>query len=589
MRNRDKGSWICVSAAIFALLLQLLYYLEGWAYTHPQVFFLAIAIIGGSTLICIFAYPSRKHLVSFMVLSVAVFTNLTYFYYSQGFPYIPPLDAIYHWKIAETITDSSRIITVNSTHIEFEYSTYPGFHLFLSSISMVTGIDSVLLTRMTPLVYSLLPFLVYLITKRIFVSESIAWISSYVTVFLPKWYAFPSYSRFTMIYFLMLFYMLIGLTGTGKKKHFVGALVSIFALSITHHVTTYIGLIFIVFLLFFSRLAKRFSRVPLPIFRNVENSSISGRSLLCLFICGLIFPVYSSETSFRYHLLSFLKYISPEYNPEDFSRGIMGFYTQAEQVFVLTTIILMGLVGLLGFLYYIRRNQWIVTAVAFTLFFGIIFAFSLPYMDVNPTVFHYVSYRMVFLVFIALAPFIGYALARSFSARGRQRARNLVAILLLLCLTVSTVELIPRGYFFFRQEERTGYLWEVRSNSYSLYTGLVWFKDYATASNSKAIGDVPLVSIGHGMLDLDMQHYWPLYEEPQNGSEHLAQLKNMNISYFFINRLMTIYREQPNYKRFLGPIPPSNFVKIAENIMADRVFDDNTICLMRIYVNRVYS
>jgi hypothetical protein len=584
LKIQDKSGCVVVFLAILALLLQAGYYLGGFAYTHPEYFFVIVGVIGSATLYSILAHPSRKFLVCFMILCTATFMNMTYVYYSQGFSYIPPLDAIYHWKTAEAITTSSRIAVNNATTIELDYSTYPGFHLFLSLTSMVTGIDSIIFVKLSPLIYSLLPLLVYIIAKRVFPSETVAWIAAYITIFLPKWYAFPSYDRSVIIYFLMLFFFLVELTIVRKRAHFVMALVSIFALSITHHVMTYITLIFLLFAILFSLIVKELNSSRLPIFRNAGSTTLSVRLLLSLLVCGIVFPVYSSATSFEFHLTSFLKYLSPGYVPEAFSTTLLGFYSRTEQEFILITIGLAGLVGIYGLIRYLRKDRWNATAVAFTVFFGSVFAISLPFMNVNPTINNYVTGRMVFITFIALAPFIGYALTKLPRLSGRRRIASFIAIVLMLCLTITSVDLIPRGYIYFSQEQATNQLWEVRNNSNSLWSSLIWVRQNTITSNWSAVGDVPLVSIGYGMLNLNMQYYWPLFQELGNGSEHLHQLDKIDARYVYVDSLLTRYREQPNFKRFIGPISASNLTMVTEETWASTIYDNRIISI--IYINR---
>jgi hypothetical protein len=190
---------------------------------------------------------------------------------------------------------------------------------------------------------------------------------------------------------------------------------------------------------------------------------------------------------------------------------------------------------------------------------------------------------MIFIVFIALAPFIGHALTNFPRLGGRQRIARPVAFALMLCLTFASVELIPRGYIYFSQERSTNHLWEVRDNSDSLYSSLLWLRQNTIASNWSAVGDVPLASIGHGMLNLNMQYYWSLYEESGNGSEHFHQLVGMGVQYVYVDQLLTSYIEQPNFKRFIGPIPASNLTAVTEETWATRIYDNEVISIMHVY------
>lgn len=578
MRTNKTIPYVCVLLGIIVLVLQAYYYLSDLVYTSIYCFFIILMLIGGATLYIILFHSSKKLLVFFMILCTASFMNLTYVYFSQDLPYIPPLDAIYHWKTAETITASGQIdLITNATHIEFEYSGYPGFHIFISIITQITGVDSILFVKLLPLVYAILPFIIFIIVRRIFPSNDItAGLAAYIAIFLPKWYAFPSYSRFVIIYLLLLFYFIISLTTIKKRRYLLLALISMTALSITHHVTTYITIFFIIFTIIFSALVKKTNFRFLPIKRANMNTT-SFRALAGLLVLGTMFPVLSSPVSFEYHFSTFLRYFSPGYLAEGFSTGMMGLYSTTEQMFILITIGIVGLVGLYGLIKYLRREGWNVAVVAITVFFGSIFALSLPTLYLNTVIYSYVAGRMTFILFIVISPFVAASLTVFTPLNRWRNFRSIAAFLLLLSLTFASVDLIPRSYIDFSQEKNGSHLWEVRENHDSLYSSLLWVQKNMATLTQTSVGDVPLVSIGYGMLNMNMQYYWPLFEDPLNGSEHFTQLTKLDVKYVFVNKLLSMYREQPEERRFIGPIPDPNLEAVTEQIWLNRIFDNSII------------
>lgn len=581
-----KSSYVYIIFALFGIMLQAVYYFTGLAYAFPEYVLVCLAIVVIPTTICILFFQFNKYLIFFLVLFTALFVNMTYWYYSQSLPYIPPLDAIYHWKTSEGIIKTSQIQAIGPIHsIESSYSNSPGFHLFISMASMITGVDSVTFVKLSPLVYSLLPFLMYIISKRFFKSERIAWMASFITIFLPKWYSFPSYNRFVFIYLLLFFLFLHELTVSPRKTQLITASILMFSISMTHHVTNYITLASLIFLFAFTYLARGSIRGVLPFLKKAKTNKLTSRSAICLFISGLLFPVYVAFDLSRHQLSSFVKYLSPRYRAPEFSISIMGYYPEFQRVFILGTVILVFIIGLVGFLYYLRgraHSQWAITPVVFVTYIGLLLALSLPLMNVNASITHYVQYRGVFVVFLVLAPFIGYSLNRFFHVKTRARRDFLnlgVIVLLLLSLAISSTLLWPRSYYDFSAEERSGFLWEVRNYSNSLYSSLHWYKE-GVPQNSKAVGDVPIYDIGRGMLNLSVEYYWPLYEEPTMDNEHIEQLRYIGAKYVFVDQLMTAYKEQHSFGMVKEPVSASNLEYLTSSKWSTKVYDNALISIL---------
>jgi hypothetical protein len=194
--------------------------------------------------------------------------------------------------------------------------------------------------------------------------------------------------------------------------------------------------------------------------------------------------------------------------------------------------------------------------------------------------------RVPHYLFISLAPLFGYAVVHALTtARGeyprvKTNVTRWLIVLLLVCLSISVVDQMPRGYYFFRNEQVTSQLWEARSASLSISDSLRWYSS-RTHSSALGISDVPIHDIGTGMYNLTLTYYNELYVYPSEINKNTIVLEEMDANYIFIDNLMSNYTEQWTYLVYSKPIPVSNLDFIVQNYTSfDKVYSNGVIDIL---------
>jgi len=579
---------LSIIISLIGIFLQYYYYNSIYVYNNISIFLLIILMISLNNLLYMMLYPNKINNNLFLLLFTSFSFNILYSYYSRNFNYIPPLDAIYHRKISEAIIINGKLnMYAYNTQMENDYSSYPGFHLILGITSLVTGCNSIYVTKFIPIIYTVMPFIMYFISKNIFISNRISLISAFIVTFPPKWYSFPSYSRFVFIFVLFLLYSIVQYQIKKKNEYLFLILIFSFCISITHHITNYIMIGLFTFILVSNkilRLVENKIQIFIPNF-NVEY--VKTDIFMILIIVNIIYPIYSAFIATNFHLNLLLKFLSPYYIPESFSISIMGSYYAFEKYFIFAILILVGCIGILGFLKYIFKERSNILLVSIIIFFGLMTIVAIPLMYVNTIIMDYVQYRLVFIIFIFISPFVGYAINEFMSIPNKKYLnyiKTIIIVLVFLGFSYSTVKLVPQSYYNFSQEESSGYLWDVRGYSNSLHRTLLWMSEQYQLrdDNPIAIGDTPIKSIGNGMYDLNVKYYWDVYERPLNESEVNTLIRRIKADYVFFDALLLDYKQQPSFAVFVDSIPLSQVDYLMNCDWLNKVYDNGVFMVFHV-------
>jgi hypothetical protein len=536
-------------------------------------------LIALPTLWAIFSLPNKKYHICLLLALTAIFVNSIYVYFSMTLPYIPPYDAIFTWKIADAITvdHTIRIMgEINGPNPLFNFSSYPGFQLLLAIIKMITGIDSVILIKIFPLVYVINPFLVFLISKEVFHSDQLSFLAAYLYIFTPMLQPAPSYSIFVIIFFLMFVLVFLKYQRLKENKILAIGLLSLFFISVTHHLTLYLtlGSIIFVFLLF-----------PLDRFLNSNSTTQIKRTIKTLPISVLLFlPVgliwslsvaapVTAEILFLIKEWIILRIPSTLF----YQVTIMSYFPEIETWFIIISLVSVGLLGLFGFILYLKQRKVNTGFVLLLLFFGFVMLVILSGWFTSTTM-RNLATRMIRFFFTLLAPLVGFSLFKLRFDGKKGRNKKIAAILILLCFTASTVDLINWEMFYFSHEEDSGQLSVARKYSGSLYSSLIFFNS-SISKNSTAIGDVPIHDIGTGMFNLSIDYKNELFTNPAviNNANYI---KELNANYIFVDYMQSIYRELPSYAIVADLVPASNLDNIVNNPELSSVYNNGIIIIM---------
>lgn len=581
MNQKIKNAGVLITV-IAGMMLQIVYYSSSLVYNNRLIFFLVLLVVVFPTLYTIFFYPNQKHLIFFLLALTSLFVNMMYIFYSKDLPYIPSYDSLFHYKVTDAILRTHHTETLGSIFDPdplFIYSNYPGFHLILAILAMVPSIDCILVVKISPLIYIIMPFLIYLLSKCVFHSKSIAYLAAYLYIFIPQWIPFPSYNTLVIVFLIMLLLSLFQFQATRRRQYYILALISMFSASFTHHETTYIILGLIFFAYVFHHAIPLLPTI-LGLSKEGGREGIVITSLMSYFILGMLWTAQITYSVFNLHVNSFIRwFILRIPYADEYLRSVMVYYGPAERVFIITSVLSVCILGLIGFIGYLRRDGCNINFVGITLYFGFIALLLMLSTNINPTV-QNLSTRSLRFLFVCLAPLLGFATFEMILNRLKKKKgtyMKIAIIVLLMSFTVSVVDLMPWGFFYFSSEEQTGWLaGEVRQSSESMYNSILWYANFAPQL-SKAVGDVPIHQKGAGMLDLSILYYIELYKDPTIIAQHITYLRERNVNYIFIDYLMSIYKEQPTAYVFEEPIPISNL-----NFLAN-----NCTCFSTVYDNRI--
>jgi uncharacterized integral membrane protein len=368
----------------------------------------------------------------------------------------------------------------------------------------------------------------------------------------------------------------------GNSAFFVLGLITIFALSFVHPVTSYVLLAFLPFLYIFEHVIKRSSNRVIFLRREV-GSKPTALLILSFFVVGVLWIMFFGYSVFAGYINTIQQIILGTHAGEFIPRVSISSVTSTflEKVLTISSFLLVGLLGLYGCLKYVIRGNWRGDLTAIATYFGFITLVSFSIMNSSADASAF-AVRTPLYLFIGLSPLFGYATFDILKrVRGKHRrialtiSKSLI-ILLLVCFSISVVDQMPRNYYFFRNEEVTGQLWEARNASESLYACLHWYSSYSLNS-ALGISDVPIHDVGAGMYNLTITYYDGLYMNPSEIDQNIAHLKEMGASYVFIDKLMASYTEQWTYLVYAKPIPVSNLEFLSNNVTVFNMVYDNGI------------
>lgn len=463
------------------------------------------------------------------------------------------------------------------------YSQYPAYNLVLAALSMITGLNDEVIIKISPLIGSIFPIIIFSLSKYVFKSDQISFFTAFLYVFVPFSYPIATYTLLAYIFLPLFFLLFLKLKDTRDRAFLIVSLIVVFALSFSHHLTTYILLGFLPSLFVFERIVHRISTKAASFGKSI-NKKTSSNLILSFFVLGIIWIIFFGFSFFSSFVQRFQEIIIGQQIGTFTS--VLSFSSSSstlfEKIFKTTSFVLVGLLGFYGLIKYVvrgnSRNAW----TAITIYFGFITVVALMMANLSPNTSD-VAVRAPEYLFIGIAPLFGYAVVDALTtARGKylkiktNLTRSLI-ILLLVCFSISVVDQMPRGYYFFRNEQVTGELWEARSASSSISNSLQWYSIY-TPSSTLGISDVPIHDMGTGMHNLTLTYYDNLYVEPSETSKNTLELENMGANYVFIDNLMSLYTEQWTYQIYSKPIPASNLNFIQQNCTSfDNVYSNGLI------------
>lgn len=563
---------ILVLLGVSALILEFMYFAQFFGNQWWILVFFTPSLALSSTLYAIFSGKKRKTAL-FLIFVLAFLSQVIYFLYSKGFSYIPSRDASYHYQIIDDIIKQHYVPFGGGKELALEYSYYPGMHIVLATLSMTTGLGSVTIAKISPLLYIVAPFGVYLLSRKIFCSESIAQLSAVIYVFSPFLYSIPASRAFGLTFFVLTLFALFSAERIGRGKNLRYAVLTIiffFGLLSGHFLTLCVFIIFLLFVSLASKLPPKLTRKRLGGFQS--DTTVLLLSLGLSWIGYLAWPLLSGQSP---TIISLLRA-----EPAAISlSGAFSGYATFEQVFMAFSFFSILLLGLVGFFLYLR-GRYDSRIVSVSVFLSLLFLSFYFLRNLNET-FDYLSQRIWGFLFVVWAPLAAYAFSRLRSSRfkfGKLKTISVALIVVLLfSYAFSFFDSLPKQYYDFNIEAETGLVTAMRGYGEKAFASVKWYILYADL-RYPAIGDSPIRDLG-GQFKESASNIRLDYDVYYNQS----RLDVNDAKYVFIDNLLLIYDQSPRWKEYVPTANASYLNYLSSSRLSwNRVYDNSLVCIVQI-------
>jgi len=226
---------------------------DSWILEGLLPYFLLVVLF--YSLLVAFAHGARlvALLSSVYLVVVNMIPNIKYVYL-YGYS-----DPLLHYGSIEASIISGHASEVGAYTVQ--YSATPGMHLFVSELSVVTGLDALLAFKLFLVLSQLtVPLAVYLVMRRLKAPANLAKISiAAVAITAPLTYIYGGMFAIFATYVLFLYFCLLFLThGITSRSELVVAILLGLTILISHDVTTFFLLGFLVLSWIIVRVRKVF-------------------------------------------------------------------------------------------------------------------------------------------------------------------------------------------------------------------------------------------------------------------------------------------------------------------------------------------
>jgi len=531
------------------------------------IFFYAMLLVVCPTVYAIFTFKSKFAL--FLLFITGFFMQSIYFLYAKDFSYIPPRDADFHFQIIYLILKNGFIPFGQGRSLALAYSYYPAMHLLVAYASMLTGVDPMLLLKVSPLIYVLAFLAMYLFTKIFFKSELVALVTTFIFIFTPGEYPMPSYRFLATCFLLLMLFCIFIYQDTKKLRYLLCASVLLSALSFSHHLTLYLALALMIFLYVIGR-----SSIPIFV-KSVRPVSISSELLLFLTLLGSIWTAFvaynltTMQASIAREWISLFYYFPARPSFHFFSP----MQTIYEQVFILLSVLGVLYLAFIGFLTYRKREVGDGRLLWLSVFLLIVASVFMVARNLNETV-ESLSIRALGKFFISASIFAGYYAT---SRATKVRLKTLLMVVLLLCFAIASVDLFPREFYNFQWEQQRGIVTPLRGYGEKVFHSVKWFNGYVNSSYS-AVGDMPIHDLG-GQFGLRIIYNWNVY----NSSEYVKNNRaTLNFQYIFIDKLLAMYDQSPTYRTYITRVNEANLDNLGSSKYCNRIYDNGLVQVLQL-------
>jgi len=522
------------------VLLEFLYYAHMIDNYWPMLSIVATLLVAFPALYTILFIKGRS-LNLFLIFVLALFVQSMYFLYSKDFSYVPPVDPIYHLQTIDIIANSNGIPLGEGKGFAYAYSYFPGTHILLAAITMITGVDSITILKISTLLYLIIPFIFYSFVRAVFRSERIAQLASVIFIFVPMQFPQPHYKFLGMVFLLLYLCSLFSLQERGERKYLFLVLTTLTALSVSHPLTLYVMLGMVAFSSISSYLPQSLTRIKFSWFSN--------RLTLITLAIGSLWPLYVAYVLSFKHVNWIAQWATMIFEQEQpLVPYIPSTYTVFEQIFVPASFSSVLVLGFLGFLLYIRGKNYNARFTVMTIYFFT--SFILLYINRHQSI--WISFRAFLWLFLTAAPLAAYFIVcfercRRLSKHTINKAHFLF-FFVLLSFVLSAVDAFPRNFYDFNYQCERDTVMDMRGFGERLFNSVKWYGRFG-GEVRYAIGDRSVKDlVGHfSSLDDTILIDYDVYLRPK---EHIQLLSVRRIKFVFTHDVMALLYPRTTWEFF---------------------------------------
>ncbi len=539
------------------------------------------------TLPSLFQDVNRKiRIFSVALLSVCVL--LTYPLFSTTYGYPVGRDSIYSYQLCNIVYSDEHWNVSAATGIAKQYTHYPAMHIFIVTVSKVTGIPLIKIFPWTlPLLrLFLIPSLIFLIFRE-FLEEKLAMLAVFLYITNPSLINWIHHEGFAIIFLLISFYTAVKLMKTTTISLIIVNLIFGLILVLSHHFTAYVWLFWIIALFISSKISKRFLNKY-----NIDQKRyiyISSSYLLFFLVAFLSWGVYVANLYLFSQMIDIGRILPSILSPVSYSirpssAGIS--FRSYEKILIYGAIIIMGfytLVGAKKCLEVILRKESMHKNRKIPMFFVINFIFCVALVVASvslwTTGYYFILLRIFEFAYLGIIP-IALLGITAIGDKGRVY-RNMV-------IPLSLIILLGGGHIM---NNSLRYYYVDRSIISSdnplfltpdIYEASIWFKNNYKGGSVLGDGLIYDALGGFGMSNVDM--YNPELTMAVFGSDYINEsimesLRAGNITYIVTHRYLT---RVPSVALSDRIYTEKQIGKFEEDIKFDSIFKNKAITIYEI-------
>lgn len=513
---------------LYALSLRLDFY-------FPEELYWLSFVFAAIPLLCDLAFWHSNFTTRLIyLLAFSMLMSLQYVVIDSS-NYISSYDAIFNFRLTQDITQVRW--TPGMGYVfdrSFIYSFYPMANFVYLIDSFVSGINLVFVVNYFFLIRAIIVPMLLVIWFRTFLDSDISFLAATILVVSPGAVLFPHDEAIAVIFFFLAFYAITKSELTKSREYSILAIISFFALVLTHHFTTYI-FIGLSACLFAAHFVSKYRVVTKPsrelfLFCNV---------FFGLWMVEVAWSVVESHASI---LADLLTYSRGTLAPSLSSPGLMSGLPASEVYIIYLGILATGLSSIGGFVLALKsRGKNSADLLVLTLLFAPLLALSFLFrFSPVPYSIDY-SHRIWEFAYIAVGP-----LSASFFVflllRLKRRTLKLVTILVpLLVIIVGPLlgTLNPALY----GNRLPKYI------SDSGLTATKWVESFGKSAEVIAYSDQDIVYplfAGYGEIQITLDS--SMFKNPASviASNYTGSVDNYVVTHIYFTRLALLRGESPS-------------------------------------------